>query len=70
MATADRKAESAYFILTAWCTVAKAWHEIPGRHGSVQDAERMATERGIYRVTYFCEGRRCDLEPFALVGDG
>lgn len=61
---------AAYFILTAWCTVAKAWHEMPGHFASAQDAERMATERGIYRVTYVRDGRRCDLEPFARVGHG
>lgn len=44
------------------------WQEMPGRYASPDDARGTATERGIYRVTYFCEGRRCDLEPFALVG--
>lgn len=61
--------ESAYFTLAHWCSVSKAWHEMPGRFASAQDAERTAAERGIYRVTYVCEGRRCDLEPFALVSD-
>lgn len=60
---------TAYFVLTAWCTVAKAWQETPGRHASVQDAKRMAIERGIYRVAYVCDGRRCALEPFVLIGD-
>ena len=59
---------TAYFMLTAWCTVAKAWQEMPGRYASPDDARDKATERGIYRVTFVCEGRRCDLEPFALAG--
>lgn len=60
---------TAYFVLTAWCTATKAWQAAPGRYDSVGDARRMATERGIYRVVYVCEGRQCALEPFAIVGD-
>jgi|694.fasta_scaffold06534_3 hypothetical protein len=59
-----------YFVLVAWCTVAKAWHDLPGRHASVQDAERAVTDPGIYRVAYINSGRRCDLEPYARMPGG
>lgn len=59
----------AYFILTAWCTVTKTWQSAPGRFDSPDHAKRVATERGIYRVVYVCDGRQCELESFALVGD-
>ncbi|MFM8495520.1 MAG: hypothetical protein ACKOEM_08340 [Planctomycetia bacterium] len=58
-----------HFILAAWCTVAKAWRDVPGHHASMQDAERTATDPGIYRVAYLNAGRRLDLEPFAKVPD-
>lgn len=58
-----------YFVLASWCTATRAWQQIPGRYKSVQDAERSVTERGIYRVTCVCDERRCDLEPFARVGE-
>lgn len=63
------KQNDAYFVLAAWCTVAKAWQDAPGNYDSVQDAERAATEPGVYRVAYVNGGRRCDLEPFAKVPD-
>lgn len=65
----ERKADSAYFVLAVWCSAAKAWRDLPLCHHSAQAAEAAAAERGIYRATYICEGRRLDLEPFALVGD-
>ena len=55
------KQNDAYFVLTAWCSVAKSWKEEPGRYDSVQDAERAATDPGIYRVAYVNGERRCDL---------
>ena len=57
----------AYFLLVAWCTVTKAWRDGAGRYPSVQDAERAATDPGIYRVAYVNGGRRCHLELFAKV---
>jgi hypothetical protein len=35
----------------------------------VQDAQRLAVERGIYRVVYQRDGRRLGMEPFAVLGD-
>lgn len=68
MSTRNEDAD-AYFILAAWCTVAKAWRDGAGRYESVQDAERAAADPGIYRVAYVNAGRRCDLEPFARVSE-
>ncbi len=59
----------AYFVLAAWCTAGKAWHDLPQRYGSAADARGAARERGIYRVGYVCEGRRLDLDAWAVVGD-
>jgi hypothetical protein len=70
MATEDDHPCAAFFMLTAWCTATRQWIEQPGRFGSVQDAERSAADRGIYRVVSVCDGRRLGLEPFAVVGDG
>ena len=60
---------TAYFMLTARYTVATTWQKMPAGHASPDDARSKATERGIYPVTYVCVGRRCDLEPFAIVRD-
>lgn len=59
---------TAYFVLSAWCTATKTWQDAPGHHDSPSEARRMAIERGIYRVVYVCEERRCNLEVFAIVG--
>lgn len=59
--------ESAYFTLAQWCSVSKAWHDLPGRYDSMRHAEDAATERGIYRVVYVCDERRLGMEPFAKV---
>ena len=56
------------FVLAQWCSVTKAWQEMPGQYRSPQLAERAAVERGIYRVVYVCNGRRLGMEPFARVG--
>jgi hypothetical protein len=61
--------ESAYFTLAQWCSVNKAWHDLPGQYESIRHAEDAATERGIYRVAFVSGGRRLTMEPFARVGD-
>jgi hypothetical protein len=68
MATFPNDGE-AFFLLAQWCTVAKAWRELPQRFDAMHEAEQAATERGIYRVTLWCDGRRLDMEPFARVGE-
>jgi hypothetical protein len=68
MATAHDPTAAAFFLLTAWCTATRQWLDLPGRFDSPQDAERLAVERGIYRVVYVCDGRRLGMEPFAIVG--
>jgi hypothetical protein len=69
MATAHDRNATAFFLLTAWCTASRQWLDLPGRFDSPQAAERLAAERGIYRVVYVCDGRRLGMEPFAIVGD-
>jgi|688.fasta_scaffold393396_2 hypothetical protein len=69
MATADDPTATAFFVLTAWCTATRRWLDLPGRFDSVQDAQRLAIERGIYRVVYVRDERRLGMEPFAIVGD-
>ena len=64
------KQNDAYFVLAAWCTVAKSWKDGQGRYDSVQDAECAASDPGIYRVAYVNGERRCNLEPFARVPNG
>jgi hypothetical protein len=59
---------TAFFLLAAWCTATRRWLDLPGRFDSVQAAQGLAVERGIYRV-YVCDGRRLGMEPFAIVGD-
>lgn len=61
--------EDGYFVLAAWCTVSKAWQEQPEQYDSVWEAQAAATARGIYRVIYLRDGRRLNMEPFAIVGD-
>jgi hypothetical protein len=68
MPKADSSREEGHFVLTAWCTASKAWHDQPGQYESIWRAEAAATERGIYRVTYVREGRRLDMEPFVIMG--
>jgi hypothetical protein len=69
MATKDNPNATAFFLLTAWCTATRQWLDLPGRFDTVQDAQRLAVERGIYRVVYQCDGRRLGMEPFAVLGD-
>lgn len=68
MATAPRH-DVLPFVLAQWCSVRKAWVELPGQYRSPQSAEQAAVERGIYRVVYVYDGRRIGMEPFARVGD-
>ncbi len=42
MATAPNDGE-AFFFLARWCTVAKAWKELPLRFDSMHEAEQAAT---------------------------
>lgn len=56
-----------YFVLAVWCTAEKTWKDGQGRYDSGQDAERAASDPGIYWVAYVDGERRCDLEPFARV---
>lgn len=58
-----------YFAPAAWCSATKKWCDCGSRFRTFADAEGAARERGIYRVTVVCDGRRSDLEPFALVAD-
>jgi hypothetical protein len=58
-----------YFVLSAWCTVGKTWNDLPTRWERPADARAAACERGIYGVTYVREGRRLNLDTFAVVGD-
>jgi hypothetical protein len=58
----------AYFVLAAWCTAEKAWHDMPGRHESPNDARDQARERGVYRLFYVRHGLRLDLDTWAVVG--
>jgi hypothetical protein len=69
MATKDNRPATAFILLTAWCTVTRQWLELPGRFDTVQDAQRLAVERGIYHVVYQHDGRRLGMEPFAVLGD-
>lgn len=68
MATAPRH-DVLPFVLAQWCSVRKAWVELPGQYRSPQSAEQAAVERGIYRVVYVRHDRRLGMEPFARVGD-
>ncbi len=68
MATADNSNSTAFFLLTAWCTATRQWLDLPGRFDTPQAAQRLAVERGIYRVVYKRDGRRLGLEPFAVIG--
>jgi hypothetical protein len=70
MPRAESLREDGHFVLAAWCTASKAWHDQPGQYESLWQAQATATERGIYRVSYLRDGRRMDMEPFAIVGDG
>jgi hypothetical protein len=69
MTRANESSDDGYFMLSAWCTTAKAWHGHEGQYESSWQAQAAATERGIYRVSYLRDGRRLDMEPFAIVGD-
>ena len=70
MPKADSSREDGHFVLAAWCTASKAWHDQPGRYQSHGRAQAAATERGIYRVSYLRDGQRLDMDPFGIVGDG
>jgi hypothetical protein len=61
--------EDGHFVLSAWCTASKDWHDQEGQYESIWQAQAAATERGIYRVSYLRDGRRMDMDPFAIVGD-
>jgi hypothetical protein len=61
--------DDAYFVLAAWCTADKEWRDLPARWEAPADAQGAACGRGIYRVAYVLEGRRLDLNTFAVVGD-
>jgi hypothetical protein len=67
MTHAASNRETGRFVLAVWCTVSKAWHDLPGRYESPGQAEDAATERGIYRVVFVCDGRRLALDPFAKI---
>mgnify|MGYP006289135909 CR=1 FL=1 len=58
-----------YFLLAAWSTTDKAWCDLPQRYSTAPDARDAARERGIYRVAYVRDGRRLDLDTWAVVGD-
>lgn len=68
MPKADSSREDWHFVLSAWCTASKAWHDQPGQYESIWQAQAAATERGIYRAAYVREGRRLDMEPFVILG--
>jgi hypothetical protein len=70
MPKADSSREDGRFVLSFWCTASKAWHDQQGHYESTWQAQATATERGIYRVSYLRDGRRMDMEPFAIVGEG
>jgi hypothetical protein len=70
MPRAESLREDGHFVLAAWCTASKAWHEQPGQYESAWQAQDAATERGIYRVAYVRKGRRLDMEPFVIMGEG
>jgi hypothetical protein len=70
MSRVDSLGEDGHFVLAAWCTASRAWHDQPGQYESNWQAQAVATERGIYRVAYLRDDRRVDMEPFAIVGDG
>lgn len=64
---ARRDNETAYFALAAWCTATKAWHDLPTRYDFPSDARDAARERGIYRLAYVKDGRRQELDVFAVI---
>jgi hypothetical protein len=59
----------AYFVLSSWCTATKTWREAPARYCTPDDARATAVERGIYLLAYVREGKRCDLDAWAVVAD-
>ena len=59
-----------YFVLSAWCTTSKAWHDLPGVYAFPGEAEDAAVERGVYRVVCVSDNGRFPFEPFAKIGDG
>jgi hypothetical protein len=69
MTSRPSPASYAYFVLAASCTATKASHDLPARHDSADAARDASGERGIYRGVYACEGRRCELDKWAVVGD-
>jgi hypothetical protein len=69
MATTKDCTGTVFCIVTSWCTATRRWVDLPTRFECPRDAERSATDRGIYRVVCVCEGRRLEMEPFAIIGD-
>ena len=66
----DKKSDwGGHFVLAAWCTATKQWQDLPHKYESIGAAQDAAIERGIYRVAYLQDGRRLEMEPFALIGD-
>jgi hypothetical protein len=69
MPKAKRADADGYFTLAAWCTVTKAWVDHEQQFASAAEAQAAALQaRGIYRISYLCNGRRLDLEPFGFIG--
>jgi len=68
MTRAESSRDDGHFVLAAWCTASKAWHDQPGQYESTWQAQAAATARGIYRVTYVRGGTRTDFEPFGIIG--
>ncbi|MFO0191769.1 MAG: hypothetical protein ACK54F_11015, partial [Planctomycetia bacterium] len=62
MPKADSSRDDGHFVLAAWCTASKAWHDQPGQYESTWQAQAAAPERGISRAAYVRDGRRMDME--------
>jgi hypothetical protein len=68
--TENNPAADGFFVLAAWCTMAKSWKDRAEKFESVAEAQDAAVQaRGIYRIAYVRNGRRLDLEPFGFIGD-
>ena len=71
LGTENSSNSDGFFVLAAWCTVAKAWRDLDDRFESVADARDTAVQaRGIYRIAYVRNGKRLDMDPFGFIGDG
>ena len=70
MGTDKNPIADGFFVLAAWCTVAKSWRDLDERFGSVADARDAAVQtRRIYRIAYVRNGKRMDMDPFGFIGD-